>query len=171
MYYYIIPIYFIPDLRVKARSRTRASVAPVCFAVDSRSGMIMSYAFSYGYVRGDLFGLGMLGARERVSRPNGPCFMFRSALGSTDEAEWLLDTDHVGLSLNGHYGRAMAYNWLGAGDFLKMLFYDWPYEVSLEVYSFKEVSPRLYSRILDHLVVRFNSFVESGDISLGAQKP
>lgn len=166
MFKYIFPLYWIPDLRVRISSSHDYAIAPICFAIDWESGLIVSHALSYGLARTDLFGLGMLALREKRARPRGSIQMFCSALGDLSLAKRKLDTDHATLSLTGlRCKKPAAYDWHIAGLLLGHFFYDWPKEFMSEVDNFRVVSPQFLTRLIEHVVSRFNRLVELGDIT------
>jgi hypothetical protein len=174
MFKCILPLYWIPDLRVRMLPLNDNVITPICFAMDCESGLILSHAFSYGLARTDLLSLGMLALREKQARPGGSIHMFRSALGDPSLTKRKVMTDHAMLSLTGsRCKKPKIYNLHRAGALLGHFFYDWSNDFINELDDFRYVSPQLLIRQIEHVVSRFNCLVESGDITfkfLGANQ-
>lgn len=167
MFKYIFPLYWVPDLRVRISSSHYYAITPICFAIDWESGRIVSHAFSYGLARTELLGLGMLALREKRARPGGSSHMFRSALGDLSLARRKLDTNYVTLSLTDLRRRAKPamYDWHRVGVLLGHLFYDWSNDFMSQLDNFSVVSPQLLTRLIEHVISRFNRLIESGDMT------
>ncbi len=168
MFKCILPLYWIPDLRVRMLPLNDYVITPICFAMDCESGLILSHAFSYGLARTDLLSLGMLALREKQARPGGSIHMFRSALGDPSLAKRKVMTDHAVLSLTGTGSRCKKpkiYDLHRVGALLGHFFYDWSNEFISELEDFRYVSPQSLTRLIECVVCRFNSLVESGDIT------
>jgi hypothetical protein len=169
MFKCILPIYWIPDLRVLMFPSKNYAITPICFAVDSESGRILSYAFSYGLARTNLLSLGVLALREKNLRPGGSSHMFRSTLGDLNLASRKLGTDCATSSLTDfRCTKPGRYRLHKAGAVLGHFFYDWPDDFIGEVDDFGYFSSRLLTRLIENMVSRFNCFIESGDITCNA---
>jgi hypothetical protein len=145
------------------------AITPICFAVDSESGRILSYAFSYGLARTNLLSLGVLALREKNLRPGGSSHMFRSTLGDLNLASRKLGTDCATSSLTDfRCTKPGRYRLHKAGAVLGHFFYDWPDDFIGEVDDFGYFSSRLLTRLIENMASRFNCFIESGDITCNA---
>lgn len=167
MYNYIISIYWVPDLRVRTLPENRYAITPICFSIDSGTGLILSRSFSYGLTHIDLHNLGLLALRKSQVRPAGSIGMFRSVLGDLNGAARKLDTDNATLDLRRlRCPKPDMYDWSKAGALLAHFFYDWDHEFLNGLDNFRVLDPQQLDRLLAHVVERFNRLVGIGDIDL-----
>lgn len=95
MYKYIVPMYWVPSLKVSMPLEDKYIITPICFSIDSATGMILSHSFSYGLPQTNLHSLGVLALREKLLRPTGSPEMFRSTSGDLSWARRKLEMDRL----------------------------------------------------------------------------
>lgn len=167
MYNYIIPIYWVPDLRVRMLPENRYAITPICFSIDSGTGLILSRSFSYGLTHTDLHNHGLLAFRKNQVCPIGTVGMFRSVLGDLNGAKRMLETDNATLDLRRlRCPNPNKYDWSKAGALLGHFFYDWDHEFLNDLDNFRVLDPEQLDCLLAHVVERFNRLVGIGDIDL-----
>lgn len=167
MYNYLIPLYWISDLRVQESCGNDYAVAPICFSIESGSGMIISYSFSYGMSRASLHELALLGLREKNMRLVDGIHMYRCTFGDLDLARRKLATDNFRLSLTRHRcPRPCTYDLSKARVLLEHFFYDWDNVFIGGLESFKKVSRVQFVNLLNSVVERFNRALRDGDVCL-----
>ncbi|MCV4286798.1 hypothetical protein OH708_02645 [Pseudomonas capsici] len=166
MYKYLISLYWVSGLRVRTVPANDYAITPVCFLIDSATGMIISYSFSYGLPRLKLHVLAQLAFQEKMVRPTAAKKLYRSAPGDIHLARTRVETDACQLSLETYkYPRPSTLNWSKAGMLVAHMFYDWDYSMLNELDSFQVINSSQLVRILDRLVGRFNSAVDSGVVN------
>ncbi|MFJ4156313.1 hypothetical protein ACIPZF_16135 [Pseudomonas sp. NPDC089752] len=166
MYKYLIPLYWVSGLRVCTVPANDYAITPVCFLIDSATGMIISYSFSYGLPRCKLHVLAQLAFQEKMIRSAAAKHLYRSASGDISLAKREVQTDAYQLSLETHrYPRPNTFDWSKAGVLVAHMFYDWDYSVLNELDSFQVINSSQLVRILNRLVGRFNSAVDSGVVN------
>jgi hypothetical protein len=166
VYKYLIPLYWVSGLPVRIVPANESAITPVCFLIDSATGMIISYSFSYGLPYLKLHSLAQLAFQEKMVRPTAAKKLYRSALGDIHLARRRVETDACQLSLETYkYPGPNAFDWSKAGKLVAHMFYDWDYSMLNELDSFQIISSSQLVRILDRLVGRFNSAVDSGVVN------
>lgn len=166
MYKYLIPLYWVSSLRVRTVPANTYAITPVCFLIDSATGMIISYSFSYGSPRCKLHHLAQLAFQEKMARPTAAKKLYRSASGDIALARRRFGADAYQLSLDTYkYPRPNTFDWLKAGMLVAHLFYDWDYSMLRELDSFQVINSSQLVRMINRVVCRFNSAVGSGVIT------
>lgn len=142
-------------------------ITPICFSIDSATGMILSHSFSYGLPQTNLHSLGVLALREKLLRPTGSPEMFRSTSGDLSWARRKLEMDHATLDLQRlRCPQPNMYDWSKGGALLGHLFYDWSYDFLSELDNYQVIKPAQLIRLLAHTVECFNLLIETSDIDV-----
>lgn len=167
MYSYLLPLYWISDLRVQARCGNDYAIVPICFSIESGSGMIVSYSFSYGMSQTSLHELALLGLREKNMRLVDGAHMYRYTFGDLELAKRKLATDNFRLSLTRlRCPRPCTYDLSKARVLLEHFFYDWDHVFISGLESFKIISQVQFINLLTSVVERFNRALRDGDVCL-----
>lgn len=166
MYKYLAPLYWVSSLRIRTVHANDYALSPVCFLIDSATGMIISYSFSYGLPPCKLHYLAQLAIQEKMARPTAAKNLYRSASGDIPLARRKVEVDRCQLSLETYkYPRPNTFDWSKAGMLIAHLFYDWDYSMLSELDSFQVINSSQLVRMLDRVVGRFNSAVDSGVVT------
>jgi len=167
MYSYLIPLYWVADFRVKTNHVNDYVLAPVCLLIDSKSGSIVSYSFSYGLAKNGLNHLASLALWEKNLRKSGGVQMYKCSIGDVAPLGRRLTTDNYALSLDKlRHPRPSTYDWSKAGMLLKHLFYDWNYFFYKDLGQYNVLSQEKFIGLLAYVVYQFNQAVIVDDIGL-----
>lgn len=157
-------------MRVRTKNENAYAIAPICLSIDSQSGLIVSYSFSYGLPQVNLHELALLGLREKNERLVERAQMYRSTLGDSQLAERKLATDNFSLSLiKLKCPRPCTYDVSKAGVLFEHFFYDWDHVFISDIDSFKAISQAQFLSLLSSVVERFNRAVRNGDVCMEAK--
>jgi hypothetical protein len=166
VYKYLVPLYWVSSLRIRTVHANNYALMPVCFLIDSATCMIISYSFSYGLPPCKLHYLAQLAFQEKMARPTAAKRLYRSASGDIPLASRKFEADSYHLSLETYgYPRPNTFCWSRIGMLIAHFFYDWDYSMLSELDSFQVINSSQLVRMLDRVVGRFNSAVDSGVVT------
>ena len=166
MYTYLFPIYWVPDLRVYTSPDQGCVASAICLIINLRSGLIVSYSFSYGLAENDLRYLAMLGLYEQ-SRSKKASRMYRYTLGNVGVIKRIQFGDYYRLSLTNERScpRPVSFDWGKAMVLFSHLYNDWTSEFIASMSSFGYVSAQMHASLAARVVAQFNKKVESGAVN------